>query len=86
MPGASDFSFRGNPKVGEGVRRGLKQHKLKEEMLATQKEKVETLLNEWKEVEASSKYLRRELEEVRQKIHGEEILSLGDPVKLSHLQ
>jgi chromosome segregation protein len=65
---------------------GLKQHRLKEEMLATQKEKVETLLNEWKEMEASSKYLRRELEEVRQKIHEEEILASEVQLKLSHLQ
>ncbi len=65
---------------------GLKQHQLKEEMLSTQKEKVETLLNEWKEMEASSKYLRRELEEVRQKIHEEEILASEVQLKLTHLQ
>jgi chromosome segregation protein len=65
---------------------GLKQHRLKEEGLSTQKEKVETLFNEWKEVEASSKYLRRELEEVRQKIHEEEILASEVQLKLSHLQ
>jgi chromosome segregation protein len=47
---------------------------------------VEALSNEWKEVEASSKYLRRELEEVRQKIHGEEILASEVQLKLSHLQ
>ena len=65
---------------------GLKQHQLKEEMLSTQKEKVETLLNEWKEMEASSRYLRRELEEVRQKIHEEEILASEVQLKLTHLQ
>jgi len=65
---------------------GLKQHRLGEETLSTQKEKVETLINEWKEVEASSKYLRRELEEVRQKIHEEEILASEVQLKLSHLQ
>ncbi len=65
---------------------GLKQHRLGEETLTTQKEKVETLINEWKEVEASSKYLRRELEEVRQKIHEEEILASEVQLKLSHLQ
>ncbi|HYA94419.1 MAG TPA: chromosome segregation protein SMC [Thermodesulfobacteriota bacterium] len=64
----------------------LKAHRLKEELLSTQKEKVETLINEWKEVEASSKYLRRELEEVRQKIHEEEILASEVQLKLSHLQ
>jgi chromosome segregation protein len=64
----------------------LKEHRLKEALLSTQKEKVETLINEWKEVEASSKYLRRELEEVRQKIHEEEILASEVQLKLSHLQ
>ncbi len=65
---------------------GLKEHRLKEETLSTQKEKVEMLLNEWKEVEASSKYLHRELEEVRQKIHEEEILASEVQLRLSHLQ
>ncbi len=65
---------------------GLKQHRLKEETVSTQKEKVEALFNEWKEVEASSRYLRRELEEVRQKIHEEEILVSEVQLKLSHLQ
>ena len=65
---------------------GLKEHRLKEETLSAQKEIVESVLNEWKEVEASSKYLRRELEEVRQKIHEEEILASEVQLKLSHLQ
>ena len=65
---------------------GLQEHRLKEEALSTQKEKVEMLLNEWKEVEASSKYLHRELEEVRQKIHEEEILASEVQLRLSHLQ
>ena len=65
---------------------GVKQHHLKEETLSTLKEKVDTLSNEWKEVEASSKYLRRELEDVRQKIHEEEILASEIQLKLSHLQ
>jgi chromosome segregation protein len=64
----------------------LKQHRFKEDGLSAQKEKVETLSNEWKEVEASSKYLRRELEDVRQKIHAEEILASEVQLKLSHLQ
>jgi chromosome segregation protein len=55
-------------------------------MLSTQKEKVETLSNEWKEAEASSKYLRKELEDVRQKIHEEEILASEVQLRLSHLQ
>jgi len=65
---------------------GLRSHRLKEETLSAQKEKVETLKNEWKEVEASSKYLRRELEEVRQKIHEEEILASEVQLKIFHLQ
>ena len=65
---------------------GLQEHRVKEETRLAQKEKVETLLNEWKEVEASSKYLHRELEEVRQKIHEEEILASEVQLKLSHLQ
>lgn len=64
----------------------LNQHHHQEEMLSTQKDKVECVLNEWKEMEASSKYLRRELEEVRQKIHEEEILASEVQLKLSHLQ
>ena len=51
----------------------LSNIRLKEEALSAQKEKVEALSNEWKEAEASSKYLRQELEDVRQKIHEEEI-------------
>ena len=65
---------------------GLKKYRLQEETLSAQKEKVEAFFNEWKEVEASSKYLRRELEEVRQKIHEEEILASEVQLKLSHLQ
>jgi chromosome segregation protein len=65
---------------------GLKYYRLQEEMLSTLKEKVETLSNEWREAEASSKYLRKELEEVRQKIHEEEILASEVQLKLSHLQ
>ena len=64
----------------------LKEYRLKEEALSTQKEKVETLSNEWKEVEASSRYMRRELEDVRQKVHEEEILTSEVQLKLSHLQ
>jgi chromosome segregation protein len=65
---------------------GMEQHHLKEEALSAQKEKVETFFNEWKEIEASSKYLRRELEDVRQKIHEGEILASEVQLKLDHLQ
>ena len=65
---------------------GLEKHRLKEEALSIQKEKVEVLSNEWKEAEASSKYLRQELEDVRQKIHEEEIRFSEVQLKLQHLQ
>jgi chromosome segregation protein len=71
---------------GKELEDGLKHYRLQEEMLSTQKEKVETLSNEWKEAEASSKYLRKELEDVRQKIHEEEILASEVQLRLSHLQ
>jgi len=64
----------------------LDQLHLKEKALSAQKEKVEVLSNEWKDMEASSKYLRRELEDVRQKIHEEEIRTSEIQLKLSHLQ
>lgn len=68
------------------LKESLEKYHLIERALSEQKEKVETLSNEWKEVEASSKYLRHELEEVREKIHGEEILASEVQLKLSHLQ
>jgi chromosome segregation protein len=80
-------SLRGKILQWEGELEGsLEQHRLKEECLSSQKEKVELLSNEWKETEASSKYLRRELEDVRQKIHEEEMKVSEIQLKLSHLQ
>ena len=70
----------------EELQGSLEQHRLKEESLSGQKEKVELLSNEWKEIEASSKYLRRELEDVRQKMHEEEMRVSEIQLKLSHLQ
>ncbi|NWG01842.1 MAG: chromosome segregation protein SMC [Syntrophaceae bacterium] len=64
----------------------LETYRRNESSLSEQKEKVETLSNEWREMEASSKYLRLELEEVRQKIHAEEIVFQEVQWKLSHLQ
>ena len=84
---AEAVSLREKIQQWEGeLENNLKQHRLKEETLSAQKETVESVLNEWKEVEASSRYLRRELEEVRQKIHEEEILASEVQLKLSHLQ
>jgi chromosome segregation protein len=64
----------------------LSEHRLKEEALIVQKENVEDLTNQWKEVEASSRYLRQELEDVRQKIHEEEMRVSEIQLKLQHLQ
>jgi chromosome segregation protein len=64
----------------------ITKHRLDEEALSLQKEKVEILSNEWKEAEASSKYLRQELEDVRGKIHEEEIRVSEVQLKLQHLQ
>jgi chromosome segregation protein len=64
----------------------LEKHQIQEEALSVQKEKVEAFSDSWKEAEASSKYLRQELEEVRQKIHEEEIRSSEIQLNLSHLQ
>jgi chromosome segregation protein len=64
----------------------LVEHHHKEETLSLQNEKVEALSNELKEIEASSKYLRQELEEIRQKIHEEEIRVSEIQLKLQHLQ
>jgi chromosome segregation protein len=65
---------------------GLIDHRHREEALIAQREKVEALSNELKGQEASSKYLRQELEEVRQKIHEEEIRSSEIQLKGQHLQ
>jgi len=64
----------------------LGSHRLKEEALSHQREKVEELSSQWKEAEASSKYLRQELEDIRQKSHEEEIRVSEIQLKLQHLQ
>ncbi len=64
----------------------IQNHRLKEESLVHQREKVEALSNEWKEAEASARYLRHELEDVRQKSHEEEIRVSEIQLKLQHLQ
>ena len=58
----------------------------REAHLSTEREKVETLSNRLKEGDASSKYLRQELDEVREKIHGQEVQSAEIQLKLQHLQ
>jgi chromosome segregation protein len=64
----------------------IEKHRLSEEALSPQRERVEAVSNEWKDSEASSKYLRQELEDVRQKIHEEEIRVSEYQLKLQHLQ
>jgi len=64
----------------------VENHRLNGEGLSHQREKVEALSNEWKEAEASSRYLRQELEDIRQKSHGEEIRVSEVQLKLQHLQ
>jgi chromosome segregation protein len=64
----------------------VETHRLSGEDLPHQREKVESLSNEWKEAEASSRYLRQELEDVRQKSHEEEIRVSEVQLKLQHLQ
>lgn len=64
----------------------LESHRLNEGNLVLQREKVEALSNQWKEAEASTKYLRQELEEVRQKSHEEEIRVSEIQLKIQHLQ
>lgn len=64
----------------------LKNYHLKETLLVTQREKVEGFLNELKEIEASSRYERRELEEIRQKIHEEELKISEIQLRITHIQ
>lgn len=64
----------------------IESHRTREEMLSQLRETVEGLTAQWKEAEASTRYLRQELEEVRQKAHEEEIRVSEIQLKLQHLQ
>jgi chromosome segregation protein len=64
----------------------IEKHQGNEETLVLQREKVDALSGEWKEVEASTRFLRQELEDLRQKIHEEEIRVSEYQLKLQHLQ
>ncbi len=64
----------------------IEKHRGHEETLVLQREKVDALSGEWKEVEASTRFLRQELEDLRQKIHEEEIRVSEYQLKLQHLQ
>jgi chromosome segregation protein len=68
------------------LERLVESHRLNEEGLSHLRESVEALSNQWKEAEASSRYLRQELEDIRQKSHGEEIRVSEVQLKLQHLQ
>ncbi len=63
----------------------LERHHRSEEALVRQKERVEGLSSKWREVEASTRYLRNELEDLRKKIHEEEIRLSEYQLKLQHL-
>jgi chromosome segregation protein len=76
-------------KIGQwekALEEGLGEHRRKEEVLTVYSEKVETLSNTLKEAEASLRYLRQELDDVRQKIHEEEVRASEGQMKLQHLQ
>ncbi len=64
----------------------MEKHRKGEELLLQQREKVLELSNGWREWEASTRYLRQELEGIRQKIHEEEIRFSEVQLKLQHLQ
>ncbi len=64
----------------------IERHRKVEEELIRQREKVTECSNEWREGEASTRYLRQELEGVRQKIHEGEIQLSEVQLKLQHLQ
>ena len=68
------------------VETSLADYHQKEETLAGQREKVEGLFNQLKEIEASTRYLRQELEDVRRKAYEEEIRASEFQLKLQHLQ
>jgi len=64
----------------------LTEHREQEGALSVQKETVEALSGQWKEAEASVRYLRQELEDIRQKIHVEEMHVSEVQLKVQHLQ
>jgi chromosome segregation protein len=64
----------------------IEKHRGNEETLVHQREKVDALSSEWKEAEASTRFLRQELEDLRQKIHEEEIRVSEVQLRLQHLQ
>jgi chromosome segregation protein len=64
----------------------IEKHRGGEETLVVQRERADVLSGEWKEAEASTRFLRQELEDLRQKIHAEEIRVSEYQLKLQHLQ
>jgi chromosome segregation protein len=74
-----------NQREGE-LEEQIEKHRGNEETLVLQREKVDALSSEWKEAEASTRFLRQELEDLRQKIHEEEIRVSEYQLKLQHLQ
>ncbi len=70
----------------KGLEERIARHRENEESLIFQREKVDALSGEWKEAEASARFLRQELEDVRQKMHEEQIRVSEIQWKLQHLQ
>jgi chromosome segregation protein len=70
----------------KGLDERIAEHRRKEESLILQRETVDALSSEWREAEASTRFLRQELEDVRQKIHEEQIQVSELQWKLQHLQ
>jgi chromosome segregation protein len=71
---------------GRELEEQIQKHRSNEEILTQQRERVEMLSGEWKEAEASARFLRQELDDVRKKIHEEEIRVSEYQLKLQHLQ
>ncbi|MGQ9508242.1 MAG: chromosome segregation protein SMC [Thermodesulfobacteriota bacterium] len=70
----------------KAIEEEMERHRREENSLTQQRENVSQISNEWKEGEASARYLRQELEEIRRKIHKEEIQFSEFQLKLQHLQ
>lgn len=68
------------------IERSLGEYRQKEEVLREEREKVEGLLGQLRELEASSRYFRQERDDLRGKIHEEEMRLAELQLRLEHLQ
>lgn len=64
----------------------LGEHRQKEEVLREEREKVEGLMSQLRELEASTRYFRQEMDDLRRKIHEEEMRLSQRQLRLEHLQ